>query len=115
MTDSRGVTATILDGKAAAAAIKADLRARVDKLRARGIVPGPGTQGDVEAVVDELNAGPTCSGYIVQLPLLRGLDANAVLELVDPEKDADGLHPTNLGRLVLGRPAQPRFLAGWGR
>ncbi|MGZ4591426.1 MAG: bifunctional methylenetetrahydrofolate dehydrogenase/methenyltetrahydrofolate cyclohydrolase [Actinomycetes bacterium] len=136
------MSATILDGKAAAAAIKADLRERVDKLQARAIVPGLGTvlvgddpgshsyvagkhrdcaevgiaslqrelpatatQGDVEAIVDELNADPTCTGYIVQLPLPRGLDANAVLELVDPEKDADGLHPTNLGRLVLGQPA----------
>ena len=59
------------------------------------------TQAEVEAVVDELNADPACTGYIVQLPLPAGLDAGAVLERMDPAKDADGLHPTNLGRLVL--------------
>ena len=61
---------------------------------------------EVEAVVDELNADPGCTGYIVQLPLPAGLDAGAVLERMDPAKDADGLHPTNLGRLVLGRTAR---------
>ena len=55
--------------------------------------------------IDELNADPACTGYIVQLPLSRHLDENAALERVDPAKDADGLHPTNLGRLVLGTPA----------
>jgi methylenetetrahydrofolate dehydrogenase (NADP+)/methenyltetrahydrofolate cyclohydrolase len=136
------VSATIIDGKAVAGDVKVDLRERVAKLRAAGVVPGLGTvlvgddpgsqayvagkhrdcaevgiasirrdlpatatQGDVEAVVDELNADPTCTGYIVQLPLPAGLDANAVLERIDPAKDADGLHPTNLGRLVLGKPA----------
>ena len=68
-------------------------------------LPATATQGEVEAVVDELNADKLCTGYIVQLPLPHGLDANAVLERMDPGKDADGLHPTNLGRLVLGRPA----------
>jgi methylenetetrahydrofolate dehydrogenase (NADP+)/methenyltetrahydrofolate cyclohydrolase len=68
-------------------------------------LPATATQADVEAVVDELNADPTCTGYIVQLPLPAGLDANAVLERIDPAKDADGLHPTNLGRLVLGKSA----------
>jgi methylenetetrahydrofolate dehydrogenase (NADP+)/methenyltetrahydrofolate cyclohydrolase len=138
MTDSGNVTATILDGRAAAAAVKADLTERVAKLAALGIVPGLGTvlvgddpgsrsyvagkhrdcaqvgissiqrelpetasQADVEAVVDELNADRACTGYIVQLPLPRGLDAGAVLQRIDPAKDADGLHPTNLGRLVL--------------
>ena len=52
----------------------------------------------------ELNADPACTGYIVQLPLPAGLSAQRVLELIDPAKDADGLHPTNLGRLVLGEP-----------
>jgi methylenetetrahydrofolate dehydrogenase (NADP+)/methenyltetrahydrofolate cyclohydrolase len=52
-----------------------------------------------------LNADPACTGMIVQLPLPAGLDANAVLAGMDPSKDADGLHPTNLGWLVLGRPA----------
>jgi methylenetetrahydrofolate dehydrogenase (NADP+)/methenyltetrahydrofolate cyclohydrolase len=65
-------------------------------------LPADATQEDVEAVVRELNANPACTGYIVQLPLPRGLDEKRVLELIDPGKDADGLHPTNLGRLVLG-------------
>jgi methylenetetrahydrofolate dehydrogenase (NADP+)/methenyltetrahydrofolate cyclohydrolase len=132
------VGATTLDGKAAAAEIRADLSARVSALRARGVVPGLGTllvgddpgsrsyvagkhrdcaevgiasiertlpadatQRQVEAVVDELNADPECTGYIVQLPLPAGLDAGAALGRMDPAKDADGLHPTNLGRLVL--------------
>ncbi len=135
------MTATILDGKATAAAIKADLAERVAKLRAGGVVPGLGTvlvgddpgshayvggkhrdcaevgiesirvelpasasQADVEAAVARLNADPACTGYIVQLPLPKGLDASRVLELMDPAKDADGLHPVNLGRLVLGAP-----------
>ena len=132
------MTAQKLDGKAAAAAIKAELRVRVDALKARGITPGLGTvlvgddpgsrayvagkhsdchevgmasiradlpadatQADVEATVARLNADPACTGYIVQLPLPKGLDADRVLELMDPDKDADGLHPMNLGRLVL--------------
>jgi methylenetetrahydrofolate dehydrogenase (NADP+)/methenyltetrahydrofolate cyclohydrolase len=136
------VTATLIDGKAVAADIRADLTDRVATLAAAGLVPGLGTvlvgddpgslayvagkhrdcaqigiasirrdlpatasQADVEAVVDELNSDPSCTGYIVQLPLPRGLDANAVLERIDPDRDADGLHPTNLGRLVLGTPA----------
>ena len=134
--------ATILDGRATAAQIKAELATRVAALRERGVVPGLGTvlvgddpgsrayvagkhrdcaevgiesiavelpadagQHQVEAVVDQLNADPRCTGYIVQLPLPAGLDANAVLERMDPGKDADGLHPTNLGWLVLGRQA----------
>ena len=67
-------------------------------------LPGDATQAQVEAAIDELNADPTCTGFIVQLPLPRGLDAGAALERVDPNKDADGLHPVNLGRLVLGEP-----------
>lgn len=135
------MTATILDGKATAAAIKADLAERVAKLRAGGVVPGLGTvlvgddpgshsyvagkhrdcaevgiesirielpatasQADVEAEVRRLNADPVCTGYIVQLPLPKGLDASRVLELMEPGKDADGLHPVNLGRLVLNAP-----------
>ncbi|HEY5032914.1 MAG TPA: bifunctional methylenetetrahydrofolate dehydrogenase/methenyltetrahydrofolate cyclohydrolase [Actinomycetes bacterium] len=136
------MTAQILDGKATAAAIRAELAERVAKLVAGGSHPGLGTvlvggdpgshayvagkhrdcaevgvasirrdlpetatQADVEAVVAELNADATCTGYIVQLPLPRGLDSGRVLGLMDPDKDADGLHPTNLGRLVLGEPA----------
>jgi methylenetetrahydrofolate dehydrogenase (NADP+)/methenyltetrahydrofolate cyclohydrolase len=141
MAGSTLVVAQILDGKAAAAAIRADLKQRVGGLRERGVVPGLGTvlvgddpgsrsyvagkhrdcaevgiasiqrglpstatQADVEALVVELNDDPACTGFIVQLPLPSGLDANRVLELMDPVKDADGLHPTNLGRLVLGQP-----------
>ncbi|MFD4327983.1 tetrahydrofolate dehydrogenase/cyclohydrolase catalytic domain-containing protein [Nocardioides sp. NPDC058538] len=60
---------------------------------------------DVLAAVAQLNADPRCSGFIVQLPLPRHIDTHEVLNAVDPDKDADGLHPTNLGRLVLGQPA----------
>jgi methylenetetrahydrofolate dehydrogenase (NADP+)/methenyltetrahydrofolate cyclohydrolase len=132
------MTAQKLDGRAAAADIKAELKGRVEALKARGVTPGiatvlvgadPGsqlyvgmkhreseaigmnsiqrelpadaTQADVEALIDELNADPSCHGYIVQLPLPQHLDTDAILERIDPAKDADGLHPTNLGRLVL--------------
>ena len=64
-------------------------------------LPATASQAEVEGAVDRLNADGACTGYIVQLPLPRGVDASAVLERVDPDKDADGLHPTNLGRLVL--------------
>ncbi len=64
-------------------------------------LPADATQADVEAAITQLNEDPACTGYIVQLPLPKGLDTNRVLELIDPAKDADGLHPTNLGRLVL--------------
>jgi methylenetetrahydrofolate dehydrogenase (NADP+) / methenyltetrahydrofolate cyclohydrolase len=67
-------------------------------------LPADASQADVLAVVAELNADPACTGYIVQLPLPRHVSEAAVLEAVDPDKDADGLHPTNLGRLVLGIP-----------
>ncbi len=143
------MTATIMDGKAAAATIRQDLTQRVAKLAESGVVPGLGTvlvgddpgshsyvagkhrdcaevgiasmrvelpatasQADVEAVVGELNDDPACTGYIVQLPLPAGLDAQRVLEAMDPAKDADGLHPVSLGRLVLGAegplPCTPR-------
>ena len=64
-------------------------------------LPADASQEDVEALIDELNADPTCHGYIVQLPLPKHLDTDRILERIDPDKDADGLHPTNLGRLVL--------------
>ena len=64
-------------------------------------LPAEATQQEVEDAVARLNADPSCTGFIVQLPLPPGLDTHRVLELVDPAKDADGLHPTNLGRLVL--------------
>lgn len=64
-------------------------------------LPATATQADIEAAIDRLNDDPACTGYIVQLPLPAGIDTNAVLERIDPAKDADGLHPMNLGRLVL--------------
>ena len=130
--------ARVLDGIACAAQIKDELRARVEVLRAHGVVPGLGTilvgedpgsvayvagkhrdcaevgiesirvdlpahasEDQILEAVAGLNADPACTGFIVQLPLPRGIDTNRVLEVVDPDKDADGLHPTNLGRLVL--------------
>ena len=136
------MSAVILDGKATATEVKADLRRRVDALRARGIMPGLGTvlvgddpgshayvggkhrdcaevgivsvrvdlpadttQEQLDDEIRRLNDDPSVTGYIVQLPLPKHLDANRVLTLMDPSKDADGLHPTNLGRLVLGEPA----------
>jgi methylenetetrahydrofolate dehydrogenase (NADP+)/methenyltetrahydrofolate cyclohydrolase len=68
-------------------------------------LPATASQAEVEAAVDELNANPECTGYIVQLPLPKHMDENAVLGRIDPHKDADGLHPTNLGWLVLGKEA----------
>jgi methylenetetrahydrofolate dehydrogenase (NADP+)/methenyltetrahydrofolate cyclohydrolase len=65
-------------------------------------LPATASADDVRAAIASLNANPAVTGYIVQLPLPDGLDENAMLELIDPDKDADGLHPTNLGRLVLG-------------
>lgn len=68
-------------------------------------LPADVTQEELNAVIDELNEDPACTGYIVQLPLPKHLDENAVLERIDPAKDADGLHPVNLGKLVLNEPA----------
>jgi methylenetetrahydrofolate dehydrogenase (NADP+)/methenyltetrahydrofolate cyclohydrolase len=68
-------------------------------------LPETASQAEVEEHVARLNADPACTGYIVQLPLPRHMDANRVLSLIDPDKDADGLHPTNLGWLVLGKDA----------
>lgn len=135
--------AQVLDGKATAGAIKAELQARVAAVRERGVIPGLGTilvgedpgsvtyvagkhrdcaevgiesirvdlpatasQDEVMAAVQRLNQDPACTGYIVQLPLPRGMDTNRILEAIDPDKDADGLHPMNLGRLVL-RVSEP--------
>lgn len=134
------MTAQILDGKAALASIKDELRVRVAALKERGVTPGLGTVlvGDdpgsrwyvgakhkdcaeigitsirrdlpgtstLEEVLDVvrgLNDDPACTGFLVQQP--TGLDENAILSAVDPAKDVDGLHPTNLGWLVLGKPA----------
>lgn len=68
-------------------------------------LPADASAAQLDDTIDELNANPECTGFIVQLPLPGQLDENAALERVDPAKDADGLHPTNLGRLVLGTPA----------
>ena len=68
-------------------------------------LPADVTQEELEAVIDDLNTDDACTGYIVQLPLPKHLDENAILERIDPEKDADGLHPVNLGKLVLNEDA----------
>lgn len=68
-------------------------------------LPATVTQEELNAAIDKLNADPACTGYIVQLPLPKHLNENEVLERIDPAKDADGLHPVNLGKLVLNEPA----------
>jgi len=132
------LTAVILDGKAVAQTIKAELTQEVIELKKKGITPGLGTllvgddpgshsyvsgkhrdcaevgvhsvridlpanakEADVRAAIKDLNAASDVTGYILQLPLPFGFNANEMLELIDPDKDADGLHPINLGRLVL--------------
>ncbi|MCU4295956.1 bifunctional methylenetetrahydrofolate dehydrogenase/methenyltetrahydrofolate cyclohydrolase [Brevibacterium permense] len=132
------MSAQILDGRACAKQIKAELSEAVATLAESGIVPGLGTvlvgedpgskwyvagkhrdcaevgissirrdlpesvsQEELLAVIDELNNDDACTGYIVQLPLPDHIDTDTILEAIDPAKDADGLHPTNLGRLVL--------------
>jgi methylenetetrahydrofolate dehydrogenase (NADP+)/methenyltetrahydrofolate cyclohydrolase len=136
------MSAQILDGKAVAAAIKAELTTRVTALKAQGVTPGLGTvlvgddpgshsyvggkhrdcqevginsiridlpshatEKDVLAAISDLNGSKECTGYIVQLPLPNGINTQKVLEAIDPKKDADGLHPLNLGRLVAGYDA----------
>ena len=75
-------------------------------------LPASSSQNDVAAAIKDLNNSSECTGYIVQLPLPGGIDANSILESIDPEKDADGLHPLNLGKLVMGAraplPCTPR-------
>ena len=132
------MTAVILDGKAVAQTIKAELTQEVIELKKKGITPGLGTllvgddpgshsyvsgkhrdcaevgvhsvridlpanakEADVRAAIKDLNDASDVTGYILQLPLPFGFNANELLELIDPDKDADGLHPINLGRLVL--------------
>jgi methylenetetrahydrofolate dehydrogenase (NADP+) / methenyltetrahydrofolate cyclohydrolase len=79
--------------------------AKVGITSIRRDLPADISQATLDETIDELNANPDCTGYIVQLPLPKHLDENSALERVDPGKDADGLHPTNLGRLVLNEPA----------
>jgi len=132
------LVAQILDGKAVAQAIKAELTQEVIELKKKGITPGLGTllvgddpgshsyvsgkhrdcaevgvhsvridlpanakEADVRAAIKDLNDASDVTGYILQLPLPFGFNANEMLELIDHDKDADGLHPINLGRLVL--------------
>jgi methylenetetrahydrofolate dehydrogenase (NADP+)/methenyltetrahydrofolate cyclohydrolase len=76
--------------------------AKVGITSIRRDLPADTTQAELDAVIDELNADPACTGYLIQLPLPGHLNSGAALERVDPSKDSDGLHPTNLGRLVLG-------------
>lgn len=134
------MSAMILDGKAVAETVKADVAARVAALNERGISVGLATvlvgedpashvyvrskrrtaeatginsfhhelaantpQRDIEALIEQLNVDPAVDGILVQLPLPDGLDSDRITELIDPSKDADGLHPFNLGLLVLGR------------
>jgi len=145
------MSAQILDGKAVAVAIKAELTVRVTALKAKGITPGLGTilvgddpgshsyvsgkhrdcqevginsiridlpqnatEKDVLVAIADLNSSKECTGYIVQLPLPKGINTQRILEAIDPSKDADGLHPLNLGRLVLGYeaplPCTPRAI-----
>lgn len=132
------MTAVLLDGKAVAKEIKAELAKEVIELKQKGITPGLGTllvgddpgshsyvagkhrdcaevgvhsvridlpanakQADLMAAIRDLNEASDVTGYILQLPLPFGFDTNSMLEMIDPSKDADGLHPINLGRLVL--------------
>ena len=133
------MTATILDGRATAAAIKSELRVIVEKMSKKpglgtvlvgddpgshsyvggkhkdcaevGInsirvdLPSDATEADVLAAIKDLNNSPECTGYIVQRPVPKGIDTNKILEAIDPAKDADGLHPLNLGKLVIGQSA----------
>ena len=132
------MTAVLLDGKAVAETIKAELALEVVELKKRGTTPGLGTllvgddpgspayvsgkhrdcaevgvhsvridlpanakEADLRSAIRDLNQAQDVTGYILQLPLPFGFETNALLELIDPDKDADGLHPINLGRLVL--------------
>lgn len=135
------MTATILDGKAVAAAVHDEVAASVAELKARGVEPGLATvlvgddpashvyvrnkrrtaekvgirsihheldanvsQAEVESLLDRLSADPSVHGILLQLPLPDGLDGESAVMHIDPAKDADGLHPVNLGNLVLDRP-----------
>jgi methylenetetrahydrofolate dehydrogenase (NADP+) / methenyltetrahydrofolate cyclohydrolase len=133
--------ALLIDGKAVAARLRAEVAGAATELRARGVVPGLAvvlvgddpasaiyvrnktraareagvdgrdhklpastTQAELAAVVDALNRDPAVDGILVQLPLPAPLDPDAMIRSLDPSKDVDGLHPTNLGLLAQGRP-----------
>ncbi|CAB4532195.1 MAG: bifunctional methylenetetrahydrofolate dehydrogenase/methenyltetrahydrofolate cyclohydrolase [Actinobacteria bacterium] len=68
-------------------------------------LPATARESDVLAAIKDLNNSAECTGYIVQLPVPKGMDTNRILEAIDPAKDADGLHPLNLGKLVIGQAA----------
>lgn len=104
----RGITpgiATVLVGADPASRLYVGMKHRESEAIGMNSIqielPAEASQADVKKVIADLNADPSCHGYIVQLPLPKHLDTNAVLERIDPTKDADGLHPTNLGKLVL--------------
>lgn len=133
------MTAKIIDGKQIAADMRVEIKAEVEKLKEKGILPGLGvvlvgddpasnsyvtakekaceemgiysddnrlpaetSQDELLALVDKLNKDPKINGILIQLPLPRHIDENAVLVAVDPDKDADGFHPMNVGRMVVG-------------
>ena len=109
---SRGITpglGTVLVGEDPGSATYVRLKhsdcAKVGITSIRRDLPPDVTQDELHAVIDELNADPACTGYIVQLPLPKQLDESAALERIDPATDVDGLHPMNLGRLVIGEDA----------
>jgi len=136
------MTAKIIDGKQVAADIRVELKAQVQQLKTRGIVPGLGvilvgdypasksyvtakekaceeiglysddnhmpaatTQSELMARVRQMNVDPKINGILVQLPLPKHLNETEVLLAIDPDKDVDGFHPMNVGRMVLGQKA----------
>ena len=136
------MTAQLIDGKASAARLRAEVASAARELRGRGIapalavvlvgddpasavyvrsktkaareaevdvrdhaLPATTTQAELAALVDALNRDPAVDGILVQLPLPAHLDADAIIQSIDPAKDVDGLHPVSLGRLAQGRPA----------
>ena len=135
------MTAELIDGKAIAAAMRAELKTQIDALAERGVVPGLAvilvgddpasasyvrakekacgelgmasfnhtlapetTQAELLDVIGRCNADPRVHGILVQLPLPKHIDEHAVMPAIDPEKDVDGFHPVNIGRMVAGQP-----------
>ncbi len=136
------MSAKIIDGKLIAAQMRAELKAEVEKLKQKGIVPGLGViligsdpasqsyvtakeraceemgiysddnrlpadtmQKDLIALINRMNTDPKINGILVQLPLPKHLNESEVLLAVNPDKDVDGFHPTNIGRMVAGQKA----------